>query len=35
MATDIGIRTTLNLPCEHTIQKTVDTLNAEGFGVLT
>ena len=35
MATDIGIRTTLNLPYEQAIQKTTDALKAEGFGVLT
>jgi uncharacterized protein (DUF302 family) len=35
MATDIGIRATLNLPYEQAIQKTTDALKAEGFGVLT
>jgi uncharacterized protein (DUF302 family) len=35
MATDIGIRTTLNLPYEQAIQKTTDALKVEGFGVLT
>ena len=35
MATDIGIRTTLNLPYEQAVQKTTDALKAEGFGVLT
>ena len=35
MATDIGLRTTLNLPYEQAVQKTTDTLKAEGFGVLT
>lgn len=35
MTTDIGIRTTLNLPYEQAIQKTTDALKAEGFGVLT
>jgi len=35
MATDIGIRTTLNLPYEQAVQKTKDALKAEGFGVLT
>ena len=35
MATDIGIRTTLNLPYEQAIQKTTDALKAEGFGVLS
>lgn len=35
MATDIGIRTTLNLSYEQAIQRTTDALKAEGFGVLT
>lgn len=35
MTTDMGIRTTLNLPYEQAIQKTTDALKAEGFGVLT
>ena len=35
MTTNIGIRTTLNLPYEQAIQKTTDALKAEGFGVLT
>ena len=35
MATDIGIRTTLNLPYELAVQKTTDALKAEGFGVLS
>lgn len=35
MGTDIGIRTTLNLPYEQAVQKTTDALKAEGFGVLT
>jgi len=35
MTTDIGIRTTLNLPYEQAIQKTTDALKVEGFGVLT
>jgi len=35
MATDIGIRTTLNLPYEQAVQKATDALKAEGFGVLT
>lgn len=35
MTTDIGIRTTLNLPYEQAIQKTTDALKAEGFGMLT
>jgi len=35
MATDIGIRTTLNLPYEQAVQKTTDALKAEGFGVLS
>jgi len=35
MATDIGIRATLNLPYEQAVQKTTDALKAEGFGVLT
>jgi uncharacterized protein (DUF302 family) len=35
MATDIGMRTTLNLPYEQAVEKTTDALKAEGFGVLT
>ena len=35
MATNIGIRATLNLPYEQAVQKTTDALKAEGFGVLT
>ena len=35
MATDIGFRTTLDLPYEQAVQKTTDALMAEGFGVLT
>lgn len=35
MTTDIGIRTTLNLPYEQAVQKITDALKAEGFGVLT
>ena len=35
MATDIGIRATLNLPYEQAVQKITDALKAEGFGVLT
>lgn len=35
MATDIGIRTTLNLPYEQAVQETTDALKAEGFGVLS
>ena len=35
MATDIGIRTTLNLPYEQAVQKTTDALKVEGFGVLS
>ena len=35
MATDIGIRASLNLSYEQAIQKTTDALKAEGFGVLT
>jgi uncharacterized protein (DUF302 family) len=35
MATDIGMRATLNLPYEQAVQKTTDALKAEGFGVLT
>ena len=35
MATDMGIRATLNLPYEQALQKTTDALKAEGFGVLS
>jgi uncharacterized protein (DUF302 family) len=35
MATDIGMRTTLNLSYEQAIQRTTDALKAEGFGILT
>jgi uncharacterized protein (DUF302 family) len=35
MATDIGIRATLNLPYEQAVKKTTDALKIEGFGVLT
>jgi uncharacterized protein (DUF302 family) len=35
MATDLGIRATLNLPYEQAIQQTTEALKAEGFGVLT
>jgi uncharacterized protein (DUF302 family) len=35
MATDIGIRTILNLSYEQAVQKTTDALKVEGFGVLT
>jgi len=35
MATDIGMRATLNLPYEQAVQKSTDALKAEGFGVLT
>ncbi len=35
MTTEIGIRTTLNLPFEQAVQKATDALKVEGFGVLT
>lgn len=35
MATEMGIRASVNLPYEQAIQKTTDALKAEGFGVLT
>jgi uncharacterized protein (DUF302 family) len=35
MATDIGIRASLDLPYEQAVQKTTDALKVEGFGVLT
>jgi len=33
MATNVGIRATLNLPYEQAVQKTTDALKAEGFSV--
>ena len=35
MTNDLGIRTKLNLPYEQAVQRTVEALKAEGFGVLT
>ncbi len=35
MATDIGIRITLKTSFEQAIQKTIEALKVEGFGVLT
>lgn len=35
MATDIGIRHTVDLPYEQAVEKTTAALKAEGFGVLT
>ena len=35
MTTDIGIRVTLKRSFEQAIQKTIDALKTEGFGVLT
>ena len=35
MATDIGMRATLNLSYEEAVQKSTDALKAEGFGVLS
>jgi uncharacterized protein (DUF302 family) len=35
MTTDIGIRITLKTSFEQAIQKTIDALKIEGFGVLT
>jgi uncharacterized protein (DUF302 family) len=35
MATNLGIRATLNLPYEQAVQQTTEALKAEGFGVLT
>ncbi len=35
MSTDIGMRTTLNLPYVQAVQKATDALKAAGFGVLT
>jgi uncharacterized protein (DUF302 family) len=35
MTTDIGIRTTLKTSFEQAVQKTIDALKTEGFGVLT
>jgi uncharacterized protein (DUF302 family) len=35
MTTDMGIRAKLNLPYEQAVQKTIDALEIEGFGVLS
>ena len=35
MSTNIGMRITLNLPYAQAVQKTMDALKEEGFGVLT
>lgn len=35
MATNIGIRATLNLPYEQAVWKTTESLKTEGFGILT
>ncbi len=35
MSTNIGMRTTVNLPYAQAVQKTTEALKAEGFGVLT
>jgi len=35
MTTDIGVRTTLKTSFEEAIQKTIEALKMEGFGVLT
>ncbi len=35
MTTDIGISATVNLPYEQAVQKTIDALKIEGFGVLS
>ncbi len=35
MTTDIGIHTTLKISFEQAIQRTMDALKVEGFGVLT
>lgn len=35
MATELGLRARLRLPYAEAMQKTVDSLKAEGFGVLT
>ncbi len=35
MASELGIRIKLNLPYEQAVQRTVEALKAEGFGVLT
>ncbi len=35
MTTELGIRTKLDLPYEQAIQKTIEALKAQGFGVLT
>lgn len=35
MTTELGMRTTVNLPYAQAVQKCTDALKAEGFGVLT
>ncbi len=35
MTTELGMRTKLNLPYEQAVEKTVEALKTEGFGVLT
>ena len=35
MTTELGLRLRLNLPFEQAVQKTIEALKVEGFGVLT
>ena len=35
MTIELGMRAALNLPYEQAVQKTIEALKAEGFGVLT
>ena len=35
MTIELGMRAALNLPYEQAVQKTIEALKTEGFGVLT